>query len=87
MGAGPGDLRVIVFRQVAVLALAGITAGLAVAFALGRVAESLLFGLTGHEPAIFVAAVGVLSFFVALSGWIPARKASRIAPMQALREE
>jgi putative ABC transport system permease protein len=87
LGAKPGNLRLIVFRQVAVVAGAGVFVGLSVALALGKVAESLLFGLTGHEPRILAVAVVVLCSFVALSAWVPAQRASRIAPMEALREE
>jgi ABC-type antimicrobial peptide transport system permease subunit len=61
--------------------------GLSVALAMGRVADSLLFVPSGHEPKIYIVSIGVLALFVAISGWIPARNVSRIAPMQTLRED
>jgi ABC-type antimicrobial peptide transport system permease subunit len=51
------------------------------------VAESVLFGLSGRDPFILVAATGVLAVVVLAGSWWPARRASRIAPTEALRQE
>jgi ABC-type antimicrobial peptide transport system permease subunit len=60
---------------------------LAAALGLGRIAESLLFGLSGYDPAVLVSAVIALSAVVFAAGYVPARRASSIAPMEALRYE
>ncbi|HEY3517294.1 MAG TPA: ABC transporter permease [Gammaproteobacteria bacterium] len=87
LGAAPATLRLLVLKQVGVMALIGFGAGLAAAFALSRVAEALLFGLSARDPAVFGAAVGVLAAVVLAASWLPAWRASRIAPTEALRYE
>jgi len=51
----------------------------------GRAAQSLLFGLEGHDPVVFVSAVLLLAAVAFGAGWLPARRASRTQPMMALR--
>jgi ABC-type antimicrobial peptide transport system permease subunit len=65
----------------------GIGLGLAGAFAIGRSAQSLLYGLQGNDPAAFVGATLVLGLVALGAGLIPARRASRVHPMEALRSE
>jgi ABC-type antimicrobial peptide transport system permease subunit len=87
LGAEPERLRAMVLKQVAVLASIGIVVGLAAAIGLGRVAESLLYGLSGHDPLAVGIATVVLGLVVLVAGYLPARRASSIAPMEALRHE
>jgi predicted permease len=87
LGAEPKRLRVMVLKQVGAMALIGAAVGLFAAFALGRAAEAVLFGLSGRDPAIFVAATVVLGAVVLIASWLPAWRASRIAPIEALRYE
>jgi len=61
--------------------------GLAAAFGLGRGAQSLLFELKGFDPAIAVAATVALGIVALAAGLVPALRASRIDPIQALRDE
>jgi ABC-type antimicrobial peptide transport system permease subunit len=61
--------------------------GLAAALSLGRAAEAVLFGLSGHDPLVLIAATAVLAVVVFAASWLPAWRASRIAPMEALRYE
>jgi len=72
---------------VGAMALVGAAIGLAAALALGRVAESVLYGLSGHDPVVIAAAVAVLGAVVLAGSWLPARRASNIAPTEALRYE
>jgi ABC-type antimicrobial peptide transport system permease subunit len=87
LGATPGQLRKLVLSQVGQMAVVGGIVGLAAAVTLGRVAESMLFGVTGYDPVILVAAVVVLGAVVLGTGLLPATRASRTAPMEALRHE
>ena len=87
LGAAGGKVRGMILRQVVRMTLIGGTLGLVAASFLGRAAESLLFGLEGSDPFVFVT-VAVLLVGVALgAGYVPAQRASRIDPMEALRYE
>ncbi|HUG97664.1 MAG TPA: ABC transporter permease [Gammaproteobacteria bacterium] len=87
LGATPLRLRGMVLRQVGWMALAGGLAGLGFAVLLGRAAEAVLFGLSGYDPVVLSGAVVVLGAVVLIAGYLPARRASRITPMEALRYE
>jgi ABC-type antimicrobial peptide transport system permease subunit len=87
LGAAPARLRTMVLKQVGAMALIGAGAGLIAALALGRVAESVLFGMSGRDPVVLGAAVAVLAAVVLAGAWLPARRASRIEPTEALRCE
>jgi putative ABC transport system permease protein len=87
LGAAPVWLKRMVFAQVARMTLVGGLLGLAGALALGRVAQSLLYGLAGHDPAVLAGAALLLAMVAFATGWWPARRASRIDPSEALRHE
>ena len=87
LGAAPVRLRTMVLKQVGTIAMIGAAIGLAAALALGRVAESLLYRLSGHDPVVIGTALAVLAAVVLAGSWWPARRASRIAPTEALRHE
>ena len=87
LGAEPGQLRRLVLKQVGVMAAIGLGLGLAGALALGAVAEAVLFGLSGRDPAVVGAAAVTLAAVILAASWLPAWRASRIAPIEALRYE
>jgi predicted permease len=87
LGALRGNVVWMVMREVLVLIGAGIAAGVPLALLLGRIARSQLFGLEPHDPLTLVSSIFVLTFVACMAGMIPAWRASRIDPMQALRTE
>jgi macrolide transport system ATP-binding/permease protein len=76
-----------VLRQVFVLAIAGLAIGLPVALATSKLVESFLFGTKPDDPLAITAAVAVLIAAAVVAGYAPARRASKIDPMVALRHE
>ncbi|HEY5061556.1 MAG TPA: ABC transporter permease [Gemmatimonadaceae bacterium] len=87
LGASSGTVRTMVLGQVGAMTLVGGAIGIAGALALGRAAQSLLFELQGHDPLVIIAAAATLTLVAFGAGFIPARRASRIDPMAALRYE
>jgi predicted permease len=87
LGAGQGTVIGMVLRQVARLTLVGGGLGLVGAWLLGRGAESLLYEVEGSDPLVFSGVVAVLTAVAVGAGYLPARRASRIDPMVALRQE
>ncbi len=69
------------------MALAGITVGLAAAFAGGRLMESLLYGVSPRDPGVLVGTTTVLLCVVLLACWLPARRAARLSPLEAIRTD
>ena len=87
LGATRGRVAWLILREVALLALVGLLAGAPLAFAMGRAAESLLFGVKAGDPTVFAAACLLLALVALLGGYLPARRAAKVDPMVALRRE
>ncbi len=87
LGADAGRVRTMVLRQVGRMALVGGVIGVAAALALGRAAQSLLFGLEGHDPVVVALSAVILTGVALGAGYVPARRASLIQPQRALRYE
>jgi predicted permease len=87
LGAVEGDVLRMVMREVTLLVAAGILIGVPAAFALGGLVESQLFGLKAADPLVFSGGALLLALIALAAGWIPARRAMRISPVQALKYE
>jgi len=87
LGACPSAIRKLVVWQGVRLSLVGVAAGIAAAFGLTRLIATILFGVKPWDPAVFIAAPLILSAVALLAAWLPATRASKLDPMQALRVE
>jgi predicted permease len=87
LGAQRGGVIWMVLKQVFALAIVGLAIGLPVALATSKLVESFLFGMKPDDPLAITAAVAVLIAAAVLAGYAPARRASKIDPMVALRHE
>ena len=87
LGAEMSHVKNMIVIQGMRMALVGVVIGLASAFALSRFIASFLFGVEAWDPLVFVAAPAVLSAIALLAVWLPARRASRVDPTEALRYE
>jgi len=87
LGALTGNVIWLVMREVLLLAGIGILIGLPAALAVSRLLASQLFGIAPNDPATIVLATAGIAAMAALSGYLPARRATRINPVTALRYE
>jgi ABC-type antimicrobial peptide transport system permease subunit len=74
-------------REGAWTLLAGVALGIPLAFGVGRLASSLLYGLKPQDPGTAIAAIALLVLIALLAALLPARRAARVDPMTALRHE
>jgi predicted permease len=87
LGSSPAAALRLVFREGMRLAAIGVILGLAAAASLTRLIQNLLFGVQPFDPAAFAAAAAVLAISAALACYAPARRATRIDPLTALRQD
>ena len=87
VGAQRGDVMGMIVREGLKMAAAGVVLGLAASLILTRVLNSLLFGVAATDPLVFAANAAILVFIALLACAIPARRAARVDPMAALRNE
>jgi ABC-type antimicrobial peptide transport system permease subunit len=87
LGAGTADVRRMVVLQGMRLALSGVVLGVGAALGLTRLIASLLFGVEARNPAVILAVAALLSAISLVAVWIPARRATRVDPVIALRVE
>jgi len=87
LGASAGDLQAGIILQTLGLAAIGMLLGAAASWALARALSGLLYGVTPGDPATFAGMLVMLTAVAAMAGYLPARRASRIDPMVALRAD
>jgi putative ABC transport system permease protein len=87
LGADPGDVRRMIFRQGAALVAFGLVAGAVVAFGVTRLLDNLLFEVQPRDPAVFATVILALAGVGLVAVLVPARRATRVDPVTALREE
>jgi hypothetical protein len=87
LGAEPASILALVMRDLIAVLAGGLVAGILISLAATRVLQQMLYGLAPRDTTTMVLAAGVLSAVALLAGYIPARRATRVDPMTALRQE
>jgi predicted permease len=87
LGAASSSIVGLILRQAALLLVFGVAAGAALTFAVAGTAKSLLFGLKPFDLSTLALATTILTAVAALASYLPARRASHIEPLRAIREE
>jgi putative ABC transport system permease protein len=87
LGAGTGSVLRLILRQGLICASLGVALGLAAAVAGTRLLTSMLFQVQPNDPWVYLAVAAVLGVVTLLAGYLPARRAAKIDPLAALRQE
>jgi ABC-type antimicrobial peptide transport system permease subunit len=87
MGAQREEVLGMILRRASLLTAIGLGTGLVLAFCLARLIANLLRGVRPDDPVVFIGIALAIAAIAFASSWIPARRASRVDPMQALRSE
>jgi predicted permease len=87
LGANVASVKRMVVRQGMILAVIGVIVGLASAFGLARLMQTMLFGVTTRDPLVFAGVPVLLTLVAFVAVWVPAHRASRVDPVVALRYE
>jgi putative ABC transport system permease protein len=87
LGAKAGDVRWLIGKEVGAMVIAGVTVGLPLAYGLARLSESLLFGVQAGNPSAYALGLGLIALVALAACWIPARRATQVDPLVALRYE
>jgi ABC-type antimicrobial peptide transport system permease subunit len=87
LGAQADSIMLLVLRDLAAVLIGGVVVGVCISLAATRVLQQMLFGLGPRNAATMIAAAGVLSAVALVAGYLPARRATKVDPMVALRYE
>jgi ABC-type antimicrobial peptide transport system permease subunit len=87
LGAQPGDVLWVTVRRGVVCIAAGVAAGIPLALSTSRVAQGFLFGLSANHAGALIGASSVMAAMGVLAAYLPARRASRVDPLIAVRTE
>jgi predicted permease len=86
LGADPGNVMGMIMKESAGLTVAGLAVGLPIAMLAGKLLSSILYDVSGFDPLVFVAAPLVLASASMFASYLPARRATRVNPLAALRQ-
>jgi ABC-type antimicrobial peptide transport system permease subunit len=86
LGARARDVERLVIRQGLVLSALGLTIGIGVALAASGALSAVLYGVSATDPAVLALSAATLVLAAGLASWIPALRAARVDPMEALRD-
>jgi ABC-type antimicrobial peptide transport system permease subunit len=87
LGARPGQVMRLAFAETLGPVVVGLSAGTVAALVVARLGRTLLYGIGPGDPMTFVGGALILAASALAAGWLPARRASRIDPLTALRDE
>ena len=87
LGSSRGNVQSMVLRQGMLQIVVGLAAGLALAFALTRLMQGMLYGVSAADPLTFVSVVALVTLVALIACYVPARRATKVDPMIALRNE
>jgi putative ABC transport system permease protein len=87
LGAVPNDVVRMVLRGGILLAASGLAAGLCGFLLLARLLSSMLYGVSPYDPVTIGIGIGLVAMSATVAAFLPARRASRVDPIEALREE
>jgi putative ABC transport system permease protein len=85
LGAEPGDVRWLVVREVGSMVIAGVAIGLPLAYGMAHYSESLLYGVKANSPSAYVLGLVLIAVVALAACYLPARRATRVDPLVALR--
>lgn len=87
LGARPGDVMAMVLKEGAALSAVGVALGLPLAAMLGMAVSNLLYDVQPLDPVVFLSAPALLALAALIATWLPARRATRVTPLTALRAD
>jgi ABC-type antimicrobial peptide transport system permease subunit len=87
LGAAPGAVQAMILREGAAMIVTGVTLGLFLGLSLGQLLATMLYQVSPLDPVTFIAAPVVLGMVALLACYFPARRATRVNPLTALRAE
>jgi putative ABC transport system permease protein len=85
LGAMAGQVRLLIVKEVGSMVLIGVAVGLPLAYGLARFSESLLYGVHAGDPAVYASGLGLIGLIALAACFLPARRATRVDPLVALR--
>jgi predicted permease len=85
LGAMAGQVRLLIVKEVGSMVLIGVGVGVPLAYGLARFSESLLYGVRAGDPAVYALGLGLIALIALAACFIPARRATRVDPLVALR--